>query len=87
MATQITRAIKTCKFFFHAAKPHPESTGIRRLFAGRHWQVVSIDLVGPFNVTPRQNKMVLVLSDHFTRGRDAIILTDGTTETIVNALE
>ena len=59
----------------------------QRLFAGRPWQVLSVVLVGPFCRTPRGNTMILVISDHFTRWRDAIAVRDGTTASIAEALE
>lgn len=88
MSAHIGRAIRACDIC-QASKNsnHSESIGTRRLFVGRPWQVVSIDLVGPFTQTPRGNKMVLVLSDQFTRWRDAIPLPDGTTESIANVLD
>ena len=50
-------------------------------------QTLAIDLVGPFVTTPRNNKMVLVIADHFTRWRDAIAIPDGTAESVATALE
>ena len=47
----------------------------QRLHAGRPWQVLSIDLMGPLSETDRGNNVVLVMTDHFTRWRDAHSLT------------
>lgn len=88
MFSQILIAIKTCEVCQVAKHSnHPESIGTRGLFAGRPSQVVSIDLVGLFTLTPRNNKIILVLSDHFTRWKDAIPIPYGTTETIANILD
>ena len=58
----------------------------QRLQAGRPWQVVSVDLVGPLTPTPRGNTNILVLSD-FTRWRDALQVQNGSAETIAETLE
>ena len=88
MTGDVRRLIKTCEIC-QAAKhsTQPRSLNQQRLFAGRPWQVVSIDLVGPLSTTPRGNKMILVLSDHFTRWRDAVAIPDSTTETVANVLD
>ena len=57
------------------------------MFAGRPWQKVAVDLVGPMPETPRGNKWILVLTDHFTRWQDAIPLVDATAPTVATALE
>jgi len=44
--------------------------GQRRLYAGRPWLVVAVDLVRPMPSTPRGNSWILVLTDHFTRRVD-----------------
>jgi len=45
----------------------PDSVGQRRLYAGRPWQVVAVDLVGPMHLTPRDNNWILMLTDNFNR--------------------
>ena len=57
------------------------------LFAGRPWQKLAVDLVGPMPVTPRNNKWILVLTDHFTRWQDALPLPDATAAVIAGVLE
>ena len=59
----------------------------QRLQAGRPWQVLSVDIVGPFPPTPRGNTNILVLSDHFTRWRDALPIPNGSAEVVAEVLE
>ena len=61
--------------------------GRRRLHAGRPWQKLAVDLVGPLPPTARGNKWVLVLSDHFTKWQDAFALPDATAPTVASILE
>ena len=61
--------------------------GRRRLFAGRPWQKLAVDLVGPMPETPRGNRWILVVVDHFTRWQDAFPLPDATAPTVATALE
>ena len=49
--------------------------------------MLSIDLVGPLTPTPRGNTNILVLSDHFTRWRDALPVQNGSADTIAEILE
>ena len=46
-----------------------------------------MDLVGPFPVTPKGNKWVLVLTDHFTRWQGALALLDTTVPVVANTLD
>ena len=88
MTADVRRAVKTCEQCQVAKHGglHP-SSGRRRLYAGRPWQQVAIDLVGPFPPTPRNNRWILVLSDHFTRWQDALPLPDATASTVAQVLE
>lgn len=88
MVADVRRMVRTCEVCQAAKHSRTTSSGNRqRLYAGRPWQVVSVDLVGPFPETPRGNTTILVLTDHFTRWRDAIPLVDGTAEVVAHALE
>lgn len=73
LTTDMSRLIKTCEIC-HATtnSRHPFIQCKHRLFSNRPWQVVSIDLVSPLTLTPRGNKMILVISDNFMRWKDAI---------------
>ncbi|XP_067937269.1 uncharacterized protein [Watersipora subatra] len=52
-----------------------------------HYGKVAVDIVGPFPVTPRKNKWVLVLTNHFTQWQDALTLPDVTAPVVANALD
>ena len=64
---------------------HTEHSG--SLFAGYLWRKVGINLIGPFPVTYQSNKWILVLTDHFKRGQDALPIVDATAETVALALD
>lgn len=49
--------------------------------------MVSIDLVDLLTLMPRANKMILVVSDHFTRWKDAIAIPDSKAKTVINILD
>ena len=88
MTSQVRTMIRKCEICQAAKHSNPHRQDYQqRLFAGRPWQVLSVVLVGPFCRTPRGNTMILVISDHFTRWRDAIAVRDGTTTSIAEALE
>jgi len=63
-----------------------ETTGRRRLYAGRTWQVVAVDLVGPMPLFTRGNTWILVLTNHFTRWADALAIPDASAPTVARAL-
>ena len=88
MTNQVRRSIKTCEVCQLAKHSNPQRRSTNRhLTAGRPWQWVAVDLVGPLPETPRQNKWILVLTDHFTRWQDAIPIPDGTTPVVAQALD
>jgi len=72
MGRDVRLRVRQCEIC-HASKHGclPGEAGRRRLYAGRPWQVVAVDLVRPMPPTPRGNSWILVLTDHFTRWADA----------------
>ena len=46
-----------------------------------------MDLVGPMPLTPRGNRWILVLTDHFTRWQDALAIPDATAPVIATTLD
>ena len=88
MTAEVRRVVKSCEVC-QATKgggTHPAG-GQQRLYAGRPWQKVAVDLVGPMPETSRGNKWILVLMDHFTRWQDAIALPDATAPVVATALD
>ena len=57
------------------------------MYTGRPWQKVAVDQVGPLHKTPRGNKWILVVSDHFSRWQDALPLPEATAPTVATALD
>jgi len=65
----------------------PGEAGRRRLYAGRPWQVVAVDLVRPMPLTPRWNCWILVLTDHFTWWADTLAIPDASAPTVARVLD
>ena len=42
----------------------------------KFWRRVGMDLTGPLPLTPRGNKYIVTLTDHFTKWAEAAPLTD-----------
>ena len=80
----LVNACEACQAAKHS-NPVPNKNR-QRLQAGRLWQVLSVDLVGPLTPTPRKNITILVLSDHFTRWRNALPVSNGSAETMSETL-
>ena len=88
MTAEIRRLVNTCEACQAAKHSNPFPNKNRQgMQAGRPWQVLSIDLVGPLSPTPKGNTNILVLSGHFTRWRDALPVQKGSVETIAETLE
>ena len=63
------------------------ASGRRHMYAGRPWQKVAVDLVGPMPETPAGNRWILVIMDHFTRWQDAIAIPAATTPVVAATLD
>ena len=88
MTTEVRQVMRTCEVCQAAKQGGNKAAGGRqRLFAGRPWQKVAVDLVGPMPETSRGNKWILVLMDHFTRWQDAIPLTEATAPVVASTLD
>lgn len=87
MTSLIRRLITRCTQCQQAKTRGQKQRADNHLHAGRPWQVLAIDLYGPFPKTQRGNSVVLVMTDHFTRWSDAIPLPDGKAVTIAKALD
>ena len=88
MTNQIRRTIETCEILQMARQSKTSKTNNQqRLFCGRPWQKVAIDLVGSLPPTQQGNQWILVLTDHFTRWQDALAIPDATAPVIASALD
>jgi hypothetical protein len=88
MTADVRRLVGTCEVCQVAKNGGVTgATGKRRLHAGRPWQKLAVDLVGPMSCTPRGNKWILVITDHFTRWQDALAIPDATAPVVAAALD
>ena len=88
MTAEVRRVVRSCEVCQAAKGGGTHAAGGRqRLYAGRPWQKVAVDLVGPMPETARGNRWILVLTDHFTRWQDAIAIPDATAPVVATALD
>ena len=88
MTAEVRRVVRSCEVCQAAKSGGTHSAGSRqRLYAGRPWQKVAVDLVGPMPETARGSKWILVLTDHFTRWQDAIAIPDATAPVVATTLD
>lgn len=74
-----------CTRWQHREKSTPQ--GRRRLYAGRPWQRVAINSVGPTLLLTAGNNCILVLTDHFTRWQDPLAILGAMAPTLATILE
>lgn len=51
------------------------------LSSGAPWDILATDYMGPFPETPRGNKYISVLTDHFSKYVEILAVPDQTAET------
>lgn len=61
-------------------------TPLKKEIHGTRFSRISMDIIGPFGLTPKGNTCVLVITDFFTKWVEAIPLPDHKAETVANAL-
>ena len=85
MMSLVRRMAKSCEVCQVAKHGITKGTqGRQRLYAGRPWQKVAIDLVGPMPETTKGNSWILVLVDHFTKWQDALAIPDATAAVVAS---
>ena len=88
MTSLIRRIIRSCEVCQTAKHGGAKAAqGKQRLYAGRPWQKVAVDLVGPMPETTKGNSWILVLVDHFTRWQDALAIPDATAPVVAAILD
>ena len=88
MTVDIRAVVSTCEICQMAKDGGTaQAKGTRRLYSGRPWQKLAVDLVGPMPKTERGNVWILVLTDHFTRWQDAMAIPDATAAAVAATLD
>jgi len=69
------------------AWPSLDSVELKRLYAGRPWQVITVNLLSPMPPSLRGKNWILVLTNYFTRWADAWVIPGASTPTVARALD
>ena len=56
------------------------------MIPSKRFDVVAVDMIGPFNPTERGNRWTLVLVDYLTRWPEAVPLQDATSHSIAHGI-
>ena len=84
----VRRIVRSCEVCQKAKAGGLQPTkGRQRMYAGRPWQKLAVDLVGPMPETRAGNRWILVITDHFTRWQDAIPVPDATAPVVAATLD
>lgn len=87
MTRDITSHIESCEQCQKTKRPRRAPRGLLTPFgASRPFELLSMDFLGPFDTSPRGNKYLLVVIDHFTRWPEAIPTVDCTSDSVAYAL-
>ena len=84
----VRRIVCSCEICQKAKSGGLRAVGGRlRMYVGRPWQKVAVDLVWPMPETRAGNKWILVVMDHFSRWQDAIPIPDATAPIVAATLD
>lgn len=76
MKNDVERWCRSCQACKRVKPPPPTKNGLLQpITTTRPFELVSMDIVGPFKTTQRQNKYILVMIDYFTNWVEAGCLT------------
>jgi transposase InsO family protein len=62
-------------------KSRIQSTAARPRNAGSPFQITSMDIIGPYPLTPRRNKYIITFIDHITKFVEAFAIPDQSAQT------
>ena len=84
----VRRIVRSCEVRQKAKSGGLQVTGgRRRMYVGRPWQKVAVDLVRPMPETRAGNRWILVVMNHFTRWQDAVSIPDVTAPVVAATLD
>jgi hypothetical protein len=87
MLIKIKRYVKRCLKCNQHKYSQPKTQGMMQVFASiKPFDVVGVDIVGPFKVSNRGNKYILVMMDHFTRWVELKALPEVSAEAVCQAI-
>jgi len=88
MTRDVRLRIRKCEVCQASKHGHPtKTTARRRLYAGRPWQVVAVNFIGPMPLPAKGNTWILVLTNHSTRWADTLVIPDASAPTVAQALD
>ena len=81
MREDVSLYVKRCDICARDKKPNKTPRApMGTITTGAPWDVVAIDFTGPFPVTERGNRYILVLTDHFSKYTEVIAVPNQTAE-------
>ena len=87
MREDINLYVKGCEICGADKKPSKNPRApMGSLRAGGPWDTLAIDFTGPFPLTPRGNRFILIMSDHFTKYVEVFAVPDQTAETCASRI-
>ncbi len=87
MQKDIHEYIGKCKKCIKSYMPHIKPVPMKPMQCESPWHTISIDLIGPFAKSPKQNRTVLVIIDNFTKWIELFPLRDAKAKQIINCLK
>lgn len=79
MTVDVRRPIRSCEVCQTAKRGGIRTIhNMQKMYAGRPWQKVAVDLIGPLPETESRNRWILVFTDHFTSWQDSLAIPDVT---------
>lgn len=87
MKTDVQLHLRACDVCAQDKKPQKSPRApLGTILTGAPFDVVATDYIGPFPLTPRGNRHILVLTDHFTKYVEVLAVPDQTAETCASRI-
>ena len=84
IAQEVVRNCDACNL--KKKEKHPQRHTLHSRQVGYPLELISIDFVGPFQLSARRNRYLLTIRDEFTKWPEAYAVADSTSETVVRIL-